>query len=138
MKWSDIPRNPAGKTLRQFAVAWLVFFLAAGAHRYFARGQHEIGIALGGVAVAVGLLGLARPAGVRWLFVTCMVLAFPIGWLVSQVMLLLMFYLIITPVSLLFRVQGRDPLARKPAPNRATFWQPKQTPEDVRSYFRQY
>ena len=67
-----------------------------------------------------------------------MVLAFPIGWVVSQVMLLLMFYLIITPVSLFFRIQGRDALARKPAPNRASFWQPKQTPEDVRSYFRQY
>src|SRR5260370_29160003 len=138
MTWRDIPRNPAGKTLRQFAGAWLVFFLAAGAHRYFVRGQHGIGLALGVMAAAVGVLGLARPAAVRWLFITCMALAFPIGWLVSQVMLLLMFYLIITPVSLLFRARGRDPLARKPAPGRASFWRPKPTPQDVRSYFRQY
>jgi hypothetical protein len=90
------------------------------------------------MAVTLGLLGLIKPAALRWLFVTWMVLAFPIGWLVSQIMLLLMFYLLITPVALLFRLQGRDPLARKPAPERTSFWSPKKVPDDVRSYFRQY
>jgi len=53
-------------------------------------------------------------------------------------MLALMFYGIITPLALLFRIRGRDLLARKPAPNRPTFWTPKQTPEDMGAYFRQY
>ena len=138
MRWSDIRRNPTAKTLRQFGAAWLVFFLALGAHQYLARGHPRAGVALGVVAVVFGVLGLAWPAAVRWLFVSWMMLAFPIGWLVSQVMLLLMFYLIVTPVALLFRLQGRDPLARKPAPDRASFWETKKMPEDVRSYFRQY
>jgi hypothetical protein len=138
MKWSDLPTNPTPRALRQFAAAWLVFFLVVGAQQYFRRGHHEIGLALGVMAVVFGVLGLAKPLAVRWLFVTWMVLAFPIGWLVSQVMLLLMFYLLLTPVALLFRIRGRDPLARKPAPNRASFWEPKKMPDDVRSYFRQY
>ena len=53
-------------------------------------------------------------------------------------MLALMFYLLLTPIALIFRLQGRDLLARKSAPNRSTFWTAKQTPQDVRSYFRQY
>ena len=41
-----------------------------------------------------------------------MVLAFPIGWTVSQVILLLMFYGLFTPIGLVFRLIGRDPLQR--------------------------
>jgi hypothetical protein len=52
--------------------------------------------------------------------------------------LLLLFYGLITPVALFFRVRGRDPLRRKGAPAATTFWLPKDTPQDVRSYFRQY
>jgi len=138
MKWSDLPLKPTARVLRQFAAAWLIFFLAVGVYRYVARGQHQVGIVVGVMAVAVGLTGLIRPAAVRWVFVGATVLEFPIGWVVSQIMLAIMFYGIITPLALLFRIQGRDLLARKPAPNRPTFWTPKQTPEDMGAYFRQY
>jgi hypothetical protein len=138
MKWSDLPLKPTVRALRQFAGAWLIFFLAVGVHRYVARGQHQVGIAVGVIAVVVGGLGLIRPAAVRWLFVGATVLTFPIGWVVSQIMLAVMFYGIITPLALLFRLRGRDLLSRKPAPNRASFWMPKPTPEDMRAYFRQY
>src|ERR1035437_9930235 len=138
MKWSDLPLKPTARALRQFAEAWLILFLAAGVHRYVVRGQHEVGIAVGVVAIVVGVLGLIRPAAVRWLFVGATVLAFPIGWVVSQIMLAIMFYGIITPLALLFRMRGRDLLALKPAPKRPTFWTAKQTPGDMRGYFRQY
>ena len=86
----------------------------------------------------IGLLGLIRPAAMRWLFVGATVLAFPIGWVVSQIMLAVMYYGIITPLAVWFRILGRDLLSRKPMPNRATFWTPKHTPEDMGAYFRQY
>jgi hypothetical protein len=138
MRWSDLPLKPSRRVLRQFAAAWLVFFLAVGVFRYVARGQHQLGIVFGVVAVVAGLMGLIRPAAVRWLFVGATVLAFPIGWVVSQVMLSVMFYGILTPLAVLFRIRGRDLLALRPTPNRQTFWTPKQTPEDMGSYFRQY
>jgi hypothetical protein len=138
MKWTDIPFQPTEKALRQFAAAWLVFFLCFGAHQYLARGHHRLGLAVGLLAVFVGGLGLVRPAAVRWLFVTWMVLAFPIGWLMSQLMLLMMFYLFITPVALFLRLRGRDLLWRRPTPGQTSFWRPKETPRDVQSYFRQY
>jgi hypothetical protein len=138
MNWSDIPRNPTSRALRQFAAAWLVFFLAFGAHQYFVHSHHLAGAILAALAVVFGSLGLANPSAIRWLFVTWMVLAFPIGWAISQVMVAVMFYLLLTPVAFLFRLRGRDSLARKPAHNRPSFWEPKSTPSDVRSYFRQY
>jgi saxitoxin biosynthesis operon SxtJ-like protein len=138
MTWSDISCNPRSKALRQFAGGWLIVFLALGANRYLKHGQHQAGLVLGATGVVIGGLGLLKPSAVRWLFVVCMVLAFPIGWLVSNLMLALMFYGIITPIGLLFRMKGRDLLCRKPAAGRPSFWSPKQTPRDIRSYFRQY
>jgi len=138
MTWSDIPRNPTPKALRQFSAAWLVFFLVIGAHQYLKRDHHTLGLVLAVLSLVFGIPGLAKPAVVRWLFVTWMTLAFPIGWAISQLMLAVMFYLLLTPLAFLFRLQGRDPLARKPNPNRPSFWEPKPNPRDVRSYFRQY
>ncbi len=138
MTWADIPFRPTRKALRQFAAVWLVFFLAFGAHQYLARSHHEVGFVLMVLAVAVGIVGLLRPAAIRWLFVGWMVVAFPIGWTISQLMLVLMFYLILTPVAVLLRLRGRDPLCRKRAPDRPSYWAPKQRPLDVRSYLRQY
>ena len=95
MKWSDLPLKPTARALRQFAGAWLIFFLAVGVYRYLARGQHQIGLAVGAMAVVVGCLGLIKPAAVRWLFVGATLLAFPIGWVVSQVMPGVMYYCIV-------------------------------------------
>ena len=138
MKCSDLPLNPSRKVLQQFAALWLVCLLALGASQYFAKGRPQLGLALGAAAVVIGLPGLIRPALLRWIFVACMVLTFPIGWLISLLMLSILYFLVITPLAIVFRLRGRDLLGRKPAPQRDSFWEPKQTPLDVGSYFRQY
>ena len=138
LSWSDIPKNPKPKVLRQFSAAWLLFFVILGARQYLKAGHHELGLAFGAAGILIGGLGLIRPAAVRWVFVGWMALAFPIGWVVSHVMLLVMFYAIITPVALLLRVRGRDSLGLRRRPDAASYWLPKETPRDVRSYLRQY
>jgi hypothetical protein len=138
MKWSDIPLNPSRKVLRQFAALWLVCFMALGASQYFAKGRPQLGLALAAAAVIIGLPGLIWPPLLRWLFVACTVLTFPIGWLISLLVLWALYFLVLTPVAVFFRLRGRDLLGRKPAPERDSFWEPKQTPRDLRSYFRQY
>ena len=116
-----IDRNPSARALRQFSGAWLVFFSAFGAHQWLARGHERIGITLIAAALVFGILGLMKPGAIRWLFVTWMTLAFPIGWLLSQIMLALMFYLVLTPIALIFRLTGRDVLQRKFDPTRKSY-----------------
>jgi Saxitoxin biosynthesis operon protein SxtJ len=138
MTFADIPFRPSTKTLRQFSALWLVFFLVYGTVQYFKKGHHHFGIILATLAVTIGPIGLIRPQAVRWIFVVWMVLVFPIGWFVSQMMLALLFYLVLTPAALVFKLRGRDLLARKREPERASYWLPKKTPTDIRTYFRQY
>jgi hypothetical protein len=138
MTWSDLPRNPAPKTLRQFAAAWLVVLLALGLHHWLGRGHDRLGPALCLLALGVGGLGLWRPAMVRRLYVISMVLVFPLGWVLSLLLLAVMYYGIITPVAVVFRLRGRDLLARKAAPGRSSFWVAREKPGDIRRYFKQY
>ena len=78
MNFSEIPFRPARKTLRLFAALSLVFFLAIGLYQYMEKAHHTLGIIFGALALVIGPLGLIKPAAVRWIFVSWMVLAFPI------------------------------------------------------------
>jgi hypothetical protein len=50
----------------------------------------------------------------------------------------LMYFGVITPVALLFRLLGRDALQRRFQPQTDTYWRPKPGATDVHSYFRQF
>jgi hypothetical protein len=138
MQWSDISFAPPPRTLRQFAGLWLVCLAALAAWQGFVEGNRTAALVLGALALTVGPLGLLRPQAVRPLFVGWTVLAFPIGWLVTKVVLVLLFYGLFTPVGLVFKLIGRDALARRIEPDRESYWAPKAAPAGVRSYFRQF
>lgn len=137
----QLPRHllkPDSRTLRQFAWGWLIFFGAMAICK-FAIQHHAKAANWLAVTAIVGIaLHLVAPVIFRWIFVIWMVLAYPIGWVVSQVALALMFYCILTPVALLFRLIGRDRLRRFKPANAKTYWIEKQMPADVRRYFQQY
>jgi hypothetical protein len=130
-------KNPSPKALRQFAVGWLVFF-AVLSFRVFWRGNIYSGTALGAVALGGPVLGWIAPAILRHVFRAWMTLAFPIGWIVSQISLAIVFYGVITPLAFLLRLTGRDRLRRRRVPDAASYWKPKAAPASVERYFRPY
>jgi len=98
-----------------------------------------------GVRTGIWLLGgaitvvyLAIPAARRPVYVGTARLTHPIGWVVSHVVLVLVFALVVTPIALVLRLLGRDPLARRPDPRLATYWVDRRPTTDVRRYFRQF
>lgn len=138
MNFSDIPRHPDRKVLRQFAALWILFFVSIGVYQFLARDHPTPGLGLIAAGLLIGLPGLVRPALLRWIFVSWMVLVWPIGWLVFTLVMLALYYLLITPLALFFRLRGRDWLRRKPAPGQDSFWEPKENPLDPLSYYRQH
>jgi fucose 4-O-acetylase-like acetyltransferase len=138
MNWADINLNPSRRILRQFAGVWLLVLGAIAVNQWLLRGNPRIGIALLAIAVVIGTIGLLRPQSIRPVFLACTVVTFPIGWVVSQLMLLTLFAIVITPVALLFKISGRDRLWRKHTPERTSYWKAKAPVRDVRRYLRQY
>ena len=138
MQWSDIPLRPDRKMHRQFAGLWLACFSALALWEALGKGNLTRAAVLGAAALAVGPAGLIWPALVRPIFVAWMVLAFPIGWTISQAIVALMYYGLLTPLGLFFRLIGRDPLHRAYQPGLESYWAPKVSPPDPRRYFKQF
>ena len=138
MRWSDIPFDPSRATLRQFAGLWLAFFGGLALWQALVQGHTGLASLFAVLALTIGPMGLTRPEWLRPIYVGWMVLAFPIGWTVSQVMLALMFYGLFTPIGLLFRLLGRDALQRTRRPEVESYWTPKPAPAGPKSYFRQF
>jgi Saxitoxin biosynthesis operon protein SxtJ len=137
MKWFNLPLKPTPRVLRQFAAAWLAFFLAAAAQQLFLRSRATAAGVLGATAL-IGLVGLVKPSAMRWLFAGATVAAYPIGWVMTQVVLAVMFYAVLTPLALVFRWRGRDELQLRHKPDQTGFWITRQPEKDVRRYLKQF
>ena len=94
-------------------------------------------LVLVGLGMVIGGLGLLRPPIIRPLFTGLIVITLPIGWMISRILLAVLFYGVFTPVGALFRLIGRDALSVKPRGDRTTYWLAKPSAPDLRSYFRQ-
>lgn len=139
MQWSDIPKNPSKRMLRQFGGLCVVFFGGLALYGAVSKGHVTGPLCLGLIAFLAGLLAVTRPALLKGIFIGWMILAFPIGFVVSKLILLSVFLLVFTPVSLIFRVIGRDALIlKKRTGTQATYWLPKVQPTDPGRYLKQY
>jgi hypothetical protein len=137
MKWSELPLKPTPRVLRQFAAAWLVFFLLLALRQGLVRGDATAGAVLGAIAL-VGVVGLVKPSLVRGLFIVATLAAFPIGWLVTHAILGVMFYLVLTPVAVVFRLRRRDALRLRRQPDQTSFWRARDRQPEPGRYLKQF
>jgi hypothetical protein len=98
------------------------------------------GIRIWALAPAVIFLGLAllRPAILAPLNKAWLAFGRLLQRIVSPVVLGFLFYAVITPVGLLLRVSGKDPLRLSLKPDSATYWierEPGPSPETMRNQF---
>jgi len=132
-----INRNPSRRELAVFGLAWLVFF-GAFAGIALLRGGHASGAALAALAVLVPLAGRIWPALMRLVWLGMAYLSFPIGFVVSFVILVFVYYLVLTPTGLLMRLVGYDPMSRRFDPQAESYWSPREAAGDSSRYFRQF
>lgn len=100
-------------------------------------GQQFGAVALIGVGLAGGGCTLASHRFGRRLYEGWMLATLPISWVVSHAVLAAVFYLLISPIALLMRLGGRDPLLRRFDGNATTYWLPRRPPAQPDRYFRQ-
>ena len=132
------PFAPSDRLLRQFAWLWIAFFGAVAVRQELHYQRHLVAIAVGAIAITVGAVGLVYPRAIRPVFIGWMGLAYPIGWIVSRIILGAIFYGLLTPVACIFRLIGRDALFLKGRPEAGTYWRPKPRAEDQSQYLRQF
>jgi len=133
-----IDRNPGGRELAVFAAVLPATFALLGlivGHRLGFAGARN-GLWAAG-AVLTGAY-FAVPRLRRPLYVGMSAAAYPIGWLLSHVIVLTVFLFVVTPMALLLRVRGHDPLQRRFDPSASSYWVPRRPAGDPRRYFQQF
>ncbi len=113
------------KTLRNFGLlvggVFLLLGLVGAWRGHFAPGWLIVA-ALGAILI---LLGLAVPASLRWPHRSWMAAAFALGWFVSRLVLLLLFYGVMTPVAVAARLAGKRFLDVRFREGRESYWVPR-------------
>lgn len=132
-------REPSANELRWFGLLMLAFFALLG--WLFGYGDGGPGI-VAWVLWSIGLLVCATYYAVaparRLMYLAWMAVVYPIGWVVSHVVLAIAWYLVMTPIGLAMRLGGYDPLRRSFDPHARSYWADHVPPTDTERYFRQY
>lgn len=146
-KMIEIDWRPDDRTLKQFgfialfgfsflaAIAWfevLVFSFGLGEMRPIVAGGFA---ALAGVST---LFSLIAPRANLPIYIGLTILAYPIGFVLSHFIMGLLFFGMITPLGLIFRVIGKDPMNRRFEPAAETYWSDPRPRRAKESFFRQF
>lgn len=134
----QINRDPSPRELRQFGFVWLGFLCLFAGLAWWKTGSARVAGGLLIAAIVVPTVGWLVPAFMRLVFLALSYAAFPIGFVVSHVVLAIVYYLILTPVGVLVRATGRDPMQRRFDPDAESYWVARQSGDDPRRYFRQF
>jgi hypothetical protein len=135
----EVNRNPSRRELNLFGSIWLVFFLLAAGGLWLKLHSPLVSVALAAIAVLVPLLGWAVPTFMRVVYVGLSYVVWPIGFVVSYVLLGAVYYLLVTPIGLIMRAAGYDPMHRRFDSVAPSYWIERDCGErDPRSYFRQF
>jgi len=143
----ELDLNPDDRTLRQFGwialggfgfvavIAWfevLIFSFGLGAARPWVAG------AVLGLGVLSAFFSLVYPRANRGIYVGLAVVSFPIGFVLSYLIMGLLFFGLIAPLAIFFRLTGRDSMHRGYDPAAETYWVDARSPRPAESYFRQF
>jgi multisubunit Na+/H+ antiporter MnhG subunit len=123
-------------TLKSFGITMgVVFFVLAGI--FFFKQKHFFmrnNLIVAGVFI---LAGLVLPILLKPIYIVWMRLAFILGWVNTRLILIILFYLVFTPLALLMRLFKIDLLERKNKD--ITYWKKKEkTDFNISNYERRF
>ncbi len=134
----DLNLNPSRKDLRWFAVLQLAFFSLIAALAYRKGASATTMVAIIAASALVGVAGLIWTPLLRWIYVGWMIAVYPIGWVVSYVILSVIYFGVFTPLGILVHLVSGDSMHCKFDKAAKTYWIRRAPDQTVQRYFRQF
>jgi Saxitoxin biosynthesis operon protein SxtJ len=120
----EINKNPSRRDLLWFGVALAAFCGVVGALLRWRFGAPDAARAVWIAGLVLPAIYFAVPPIRRPFFLGWIYASWPVGWVISHVILGITWYLVITPTGLIMRMLGRDPMRRRFDRQAATYWTP--------------
>ncbi|MHC4425147.1 MAG: SxtJ family membrane protein [Planctomycetota bacterium] len=131
-------REPTPYELRMFGLLLAVFFGLTGAVVLWRAGSWRIATVCWTTATLLAIVYYCVPSVKRPMYMVWMAVMYPIGWIITHVLLALVYYGWITPIGLLIRLFGYDPMRRRLDRTAKSNWIRRKPIKNVDRYFRQY
>jgi hypothetical protein len=139
MSLVEIKWHPNRKELRDFGKIALIASAILCLLLYVFKG---IGIKWSAVILALGiaifLISLFSIKLTKLIYLGLILITFPIGWAISFILMAIFYFLLITPLGLVFRLMGKDLLNQKFDSNAKSYWVVRKPPENIDRYFHQF
>jgi hypothetical protein len=136
MKLVEINWNPTNRQLRQFGLICLVALPLLG-WLWGGANPWVLG-ALAGIGFILSVAGLFCAPALKPIFLGLTILVLPIGLVVGELSMLLIFFGVFLPMGFVFRLLNRDRLQLDFDTAARTYWEDKPQPKSVASYYRQW
>ena len=124
------------KELKSFGLTVGIVLIALGALFFWKDKSYYLYV--GGIGAALVLLGLTAPLILLPVQKAWMCLALLMGWVMTRVILTLLFLLAIIPIGIITKMMGKDFLDRKIDPSKDTYWIPRGPKRARESYENQF
>lgn len=134
----DPTGKPTPSVLRWFGLIMLTFFVALAVMARFKLHAPQASLWLAGIGLVVSLVYYAVRSLRVPMYLAWMKLFFPMAWIVSHAIVAVIYYLVLTPIGLLMRLVGRDPLSRRFDRSAPTYWARMRRVPALSDYFKQY
>jgi Saxitoxin biosynthesis operon protein SxtJ len=128
MSWIEDVRAGLGRldtsprALRKAALGVGGVLLAVAGWLLFRQRAPGVRLGLGAAGAVLVLVGALIPARLRRAYLAWMTVALAIGWVMSRVLLTVVFALVLIPLGLLARLTGKRFLALRPDPGASSYW----------------
>jgi len=131
-------REPSGRDLNLLAMLFLVIPGAIGCYLAFWKGSSN-GYVWIGAGVALGLSRFIPPL-FKSIYKLWLGFSVVLGYFISRIILTIVFFIVLTPMALIMRILGRDPMERKLDPAASSYWKRKEQPDDtsIERYEKQF
>lgn len=133
-----IDHHPSPRQLRIFGIVWLAFFATAGGILLSRGSSAPVVTFVWGIAAGVPAVGWFFPSSMRFVYLGMAYAAFPLGFLISFLVLVIIYYLVLTPMGVAMRLSGYDPMNRRFNKESKTYWSPREQHNSIDRYFRQF
>lgn len=127
--------NYTKESLRKFGITLGLAFLVVSL-LILLRHRHSPLLA-GFISGILILFAFLAPGMLRIPYVLWMKLALILSWINTRLILIIFFYLIFSPIGIIMRLCGGDPLSRSIEKDRQSYWVKKERPQHS-DYERQF
>ncbi len=135
----EINWNPSDKELGNFGRIAIIASILVATLLYATKGlTFKWCVLIVGIGFLFFVCSILSMIVTKWIYLGLTLITFPIGMAISFVLLAGFYYLLLTPVGLMFRLIRRDSLRRKHDRAAKSYWIARRPVDNIKRYFNQF